>query len=47
MATVLAGCGRFAGFGNCSADGSVVWWETPNQSDRYDGLNNRPQHCRK
>jgi hypothetical protein len=47
LALLLSGCGRFAGFGNCSADGSVVWWEYPNSAGSYEGLNNSPQNCRK
>jgi len=40
---LLAGCsGRFAGFDNCSADGSVVWNEYPNGMGNYEGLNNAP-----
>lgn len=40
---VLSACGgRFAGFDNCSADGSVVWYEYPNSDGTYDGLNNGP-----
>lgn len=40
---VLSACGgRFAGFENCSADGSVVWYEYPNADGSYDGLNNGP-----
>jgi len=42
---LLAGCaggGRFAGFNNCSADGSVVLTEYPNSAGIYDGLNNGP-----
>jgi hypothetical protein len=44
---LLAGCsgGRWAGFNNCSADGSVVWYEYPNAQGSYDGLNNGP--CKK
>ena len=43
---VLSGCsGRFAGFNNCSADGSYVMFEYPNSKGSYDGLNNGP--CRK
>jgi hypothetical protein len=34
--------GRWAGFNNCSADGSVVWWEYPNAQGSYEGLNNGP-----
>lgn len=43
----LANCGgaRFAGFGNCSADGSVVWFEYPNSKGEFEGLNNAP--CKK
>ncbi len=45
-ALLLAGCGgRFAGFNNCSADGSPVWFEYPNSQGSYEGLNNGPQHC--
>jgi len=48
VAALLAGCGgRFAGFGNCSSDGSVVWWEYPNSAGSYEGLNNSPENCRK
>jgi hypothetical protein len=48
LALLLSACsGRFAGFGNCSADGSTVWWEYPNQAGSYEGLNNNPQNCRK
>jgi hypothetical protein len=46
--TALAGCvegGRFAGLRSCSADGSVVWWEFPNQTGSYEGLNNNAQNC--
>ena len=41
---LLSGCGggRFAGFNNCSADGSTVWFEYPNAQGSYDGLNNGP-----
>jgi hypothetical protein len=42
---LVAGCsggGRFAGFNNCSADGSTVMVEYPNQAGTYDGLNNGP-----
>jgi hypothetical protein len=45
---MLSGCGagaRFVGFGNCSADGSVVWFEYPNSKGEYEGLNNAP--CKK
>jgi hypothetical protein len=44
---LLAACstGRFAGFENCSADGSPVWWEYPNSKGSFDGLNNGPQNC--
>lgn len=43
---VLAGCsGRFAGFNNCSADGSLVMFEYPNAAGSYEGLNNGP--CKK
>jgi hypothetical protein len=41
----LSGCGRFAGFNNCSADGSLVMFEYPNSKGSYEGLNNGP--CRK
>jgi hypothetical protein len=41
--SLLTGCGgRFAGFSNCSADGSVVWYEYPNAQGSYEGLNNGP-----
>jgi len=41
--TLLAGCGgRFAGFNNCSADGSTVWTEYPNSMGNYEGLNKAP-----
>jgi hypothetical protein len=36
---------RFVGPLTCSTDGSVVWWEHPNKSGSYDGLNNSPQNC--
>jgi hypothetical protein len=40
---VLGGCGgRFAGFNNCSADGSTVLFEYPNAQGSYAGLNNGP-----
>jgi hypothetical protein len=40
---VLSGCaGRFAGFNNCSADGSLVVFEHPNAKGTYEGLNNGP-----
>ncbi len=39
----LSGCGgRFAGFSNCAADGSVVWYEYPNAQGSYDTLNTGP-----
>jgi hypothetical protein len=40
----LAACGnsRFVGFNNCSADGSPVWFEYPNEQGSYEGLNNGP-----
>jgi hypothetical protein len=42
----LSGCsGRFAGFNNCSADGSLVMFEYPNSQGSYEGLNNGP--CKK
>ena len=46
-ALALSACstGRWAGFNNCSADGSTVWWEFPNSKGSYDGLNNGP--CKK
>ena len=48
LALLLTACeGRFAGFGNCSADGSTVWFEKPNSHGSYEGLNNGPQNCRK
>lgn len=36
------GGGRFAGFNNCSADGSPVLFEYPNAQGNYDTLNNGP-----
>lgn len=36
------GGGRFAGFDNCSADGSPVLIEYPNANGNYDTLNNGP-----
>ena len=42
---LLSGCAdgaRFAGFDNCSADGSVVWMEYPNSSGTYASANNAP-----
>ena len=43
VAGALAACtGRFAGFNNCSADGSVVWFEYPNKAGSYEGLSNGP-----
>jgi hypothetical protein len=41
---MLGGCGggRYAGFNNCSADGSVVITEYPNSAGSYAGLNNGP-----
>jgi hypothetical protein len=40
---LLGGCtGRYAGFDNCSADGSVVVREYPNSTGSYEGLNNGP-----
>jgi hypothetical protein len=42
---MLCGCaggGRYAGFNNCSADGSVVLIEYPNSTGSYSGLNNAP-----
>jgi hypothetical protein len=45
LATValLSACGgRYAGFDNCSADGSVVVTEYPNAAGTYEGLNNGP-----
>jgi hypothetical protein len=42
---LLGGCaegGRFAGWNNCSADGSVVLMEYPNSTGSYAGLNNGP-----
>ncbi|MBX6367125.1 MAG: hypothetical protein IRZ04_04045 [Rhodospirillales bacterium] len=48
LAVLLTACeGRFVGFDNCSADGSVVWWEMPNSRGSYEGLDNNPQNCRK
>jgi hypothetical protein len=47
LALFLTACeGRFVGFGNCSADGSVVWFEKPNAAGSYEGLNNNPQNCK-
>jgi hypothetical protein len=41
--TLLSACsGRYAGFDNCSADGSAVVMEYPNSTGTYDGLNNGP-----
>ena len=37
-----SGGGRFAGFNNCSADGSTVLVEYPNKAGSYDGVNNGP-----
>jgi hypothetical protein len=45
---ILAGCAdgsRFVGPLTCSTDGSVVWWEYPNKSGSFDGLNNNQQNC--
>jgi hypothetical protein len=43
VAGALGACsGRFAGFNNCSADGSVVLFEHPNKAGNYEGLNNGP-----
>jgi hypothetical protein len=40
---LLSSCGgRYAGFDNCSADGSAVVMEYPNSAGSYDGLNNGP-----
>ena len=41
---LLSSCGggRYAGFDNCSADGSPVVMEYPNSAGSYDGLNNGP-----
>jgi hypothetical protein len=40
---LLSACGgRYAGFDNCSADGSVVVTEYPNALGNYEGLNNAP-----
>jgi hypothetical protein len=41
---LLSACGggRFAGFNNCSADGSPVLFEYPNEQGNYDTLNNGP-----
>jgi hypothetical protein len=40
---LLSACGgRYAGFDNCSADGSVVVTEYPNDVGSYEGLNNGP-----
>ncbi|HEY4134636.1 MAG TPA: hypothetical protein VGO34_05425 [Alphaproteobacteria bacterium] len=42
---LLSACssgGRWAGFNNCSADGSVVMVEYPNAQGNYDTLNNGP-----
>jgi hypothetical protein len=40
---LLSGCGgRYAGFNNCSADGSSVVREYPNSAGSYEGLNNGP-----
>ena len=40
---LLSACnGRYAGFDNCSADGSAVVMEYPNSMGTYDGLNNGP-----
>lgn len=36
------GGGRFAGFNNCSADGSPVLIEYPNAEGNYDTLSNGP-----
>lgn len=36
------GNGRWMGFNNCSADGSPVWFEYPDSSGSYEGLNNGP-----
>lgn len=44
--TLLSACGtggaRWAGFNNCSADGSPVWLEYPSVTGSYEGLNNGP-----
>jgi len=36
---------RWAGFNNCSADGSVVLWEYADKNGSYEGLKNGP--CKK
>jgi hypothetical protein len=48
LLAMLASCsGRFAGFGNCSADGSPVWYEYPNSAGSFDGIDNRADYCKK
>jgi hypothetical protein len=42
LAACSAGGGRWAGFDNCSADGSPVLIEYPNAQGNYDTLNNGP-----
>ncbi len=42
MLSACADGGRFAGFNNCSADGSPVLIEYPNAQGNYDTLNNGP-----
>ena len=40
----LAACGnsRYVGTNACSADGSPVWFEYPNEQGSFEGLNNGP-----
>jgi len=42
MLSACADGGRWAGFNNCSADGSPVLIEYPNAQGHYDTLNNGP-----
>ena len=42
MLSACADGGRWAGFNNCSADGSPVLIEYPNAQGNYDTLNNGP-----
>lgn len=42
MLSACADGGRWAGFNNCSADGSPVMIEYPNAQGHYDTLNNGP-----
>jgi hypothetical protein len=42
MLSACSSGGRWAGFNNCSADGSPVLVEYPNAQGNYDTLNNGP-----